>query len=158
MKGQRVTYHFLCALFILFFTTGTVLFGQARGDRVESLTEAAAGQLNVNLPLKHLHLTSSFGYRKHPLTGVVHFHEGVDLAANQDTVYSILPGKVIQVAEDGALGRYVRIKHGAVESIYGHLSAIAVQPGESVTIGQAIAITGATGKITGANLDRKSVV
>src|SRR3546814_9940794 len=83
MKGQRVTYHFLCALFILFFTTGTVLFGQARGDRVESLTEAAAGQLNVNLPLKHLHLTSSFGYRKHPLTGVGHFHEGVDLAANQ---------------------------------------------------------------------------
>src|SRR3546814_16650728 len=120
MKGQRVTYHFLCALFILFFTTGTVLFGQARGDRVESLTEAAAGQLNVNLPLKHLHLTSSFGYRKHPLTGVGHFHEGVDLAANQDTVYSILQGteigrascreRVLSVSVDLGGGRILKKK------------------------------------------------
>src|SRR3546814_10925010 len=110
MKGQRVTYHFLCALFILFFTSGTVLFGQARGDRVESLTEAAAGQLNVNLPLKHLHLTSSFGYRKHPLTGVGHFPEGLDLAANQDSVQSLLPGKVTQLAKDAAMSRYVRNK------------------------------------------------
>lgn len=152
MKGQRQTLVFLCVLFILSLTPVAALFGQAGGDHVESLTEATAGQPKVHFPLKQLRLTSSFGYRKHPLTGTGHFHEGVDLAANRDTVYSILPGKVVQVAEDGALGRYVRIKHGVIESIYGHLSVIAVQPGQRVTIGQPIAITGATGRVTGEHL------
>ncbi|MFD1257734.1 M23 family metallopeptidase [Mucilaginibacter terrae] len=106
----------------------------------------------VFLPLKHLKINSEYGYRIHPLTGKYAMHAGVDLNARHDTVYAILNGFVRSTGYDHGLSMNIRLAHGAVESIYGHLSQIFVIPADSVTAGEPIGITGATGFVTGEHL------
>lgn len=105
------------------------------------------------LPLRHLRLTSAFGWRVHPITGKFQFHKGIDLAARHDMVYSILDGVVSKIGYNRLIGNYILITHPwDVQSLYGHLSVIAVLPGEQVTLGQSIAISGGTGRVTGEHL------
>lgn len=106
----------------------------------------------VCLPLKHLKINSAYGYRIHPLTGKYALHAGVDLKAHHDTVYAILSGLVKSTGYDNGLGMNIRLAHGAVESIYGHLSQIFVLTTDSVSAGEPIGITGATGQVTGEHL------
>ena len=109
--------------------------------------------LEITLPLKHLKQTSGFGWRIHPITGEFQFHEGIDLAARNDTVFSIMNGVVTKIGNNPLIGNYILITHaGDVQSIYGHLSIIAVLPDDQVTAGQPIGITGATGRVTGEHL------
>ena len=102
------------------------------------------------LPLKHLTVTSAFGYRIHPITHLFSFHNGVDLSARRDTVYAVFDGTA-SVGYDERLGLFIAIAGGELTCTYGHLSAILISAGP-VTSGQAIAITGATGRVTGAHL------
>lgn len=106
----------------------------------------------VCLPVKTLHVTSSFGYRIHPVTGIYAFHNGVDLRANHDTVYAIVDGCVSTAGYEPVIGLNIHIEHGTVSSIYGHLSQMFVMPRDSVFAGQPIGITGATGNVTGEHL------
>jgi len=106
----------------------------------------------VCLPLRHLSLTSSYGYRIHPLTKKYSFHSGVDLRAHKDTVFAVLAGRVKSAGYDPFLGVNLRLTHGAFETSYGHLSQIFVLPGHSVTAGDAIGISGSTGRVTGEHL------
>jgi murein DD-endopeptidase MepM/ murein hydrolase activator NlpD len=105
----------------------------------------------VCLPLHQLSLTSAFGFRIHPLTGKYAFHAGVDLRAHHDTVFSVLPGTLI-VGYNAFLGIYVKITSSNLEVIYGHLSQLLVAPDQKVFPGTAVAITGATGRVTGEHL------
>ncbi|WP_345952947.1 M23 family metallopeptidase [Mucilaginibacter sp. PAMB04168] len=105
----------------------------------------------VCLPLKHLRLNSPFGYRTHPLSGVRRLHEGVDLYARRDTVYAMVDG-LARTGYDHGLGLNVRLQHGSVSAVYGHLSRILVMPQDSVRAGEPIGITGATGHVTGEHL------
>jgi murein DD-endopeptidase MepM/ murein hydrolase activator NlpD len=105
----------------------------------------------VWLPLRNLSVTSVFGFRIHPLTGRFTFHAGVDLRARHDTVFAVLPGTVT-VGYDAFLGVYVKITTGDLETIFGHLSLVLIAPGEEVFPGTAVAITGATGRVTGEHL------
>ena len=107
---------------------------------------------NVSLPLPQLRVTSSFGKRVHPVTGYPDLHKGVDLAARCDPVLSIMGGTVRDTGFNPVLGNYIGIAHGEFQSIYGHLSYILVVPGEPVTSGEVIGITGATGRVTGEHL------
>src|ERR1700761_5967510 len=112
-----------------------------------------SGYLNFSLPLQRLRQTSGFGWRVHPITGQFQFHKGIDLAARHDTVFCILDGIVSTIGHNAYIGNYVIISHpGEVQSIYGHLSAIAVSPDEQIMPGQPIGITGATGRVTGEHL------
>jgi murein DD-endopeptidase MepM/ murein hydrolase activator NlpD len=104
------------------------------------------------LPLKNLHLNSTFGYRVHPLTGRQAFHAGIDLKARKDTVFAIMDGRVAAAGFNHGLGWYIRISHGEIDSEYGHLSRVFVLPGTSVTAGEPVGITGATGRVTGEHL------
>jgi murein DD-endopeptidase MepM/ murein hydrolase activator NlpD len=105
------------------------------------------------LPLRHLRTTSGFGWRIHPITGKFQYHKGIDLAARYDTVFSILDGVVSKIGYNRLIGNYIIIAHcGDVQSLYGHLSVIAVLPGELVTARQAIGISGASGQVTGEHL------
>lgn len=104
------------------------------------------------LPLKQLHLNSGFGYRVHPVSGKVRLHEGIDLRARSDTVYAVLDGEVSAIAWGRSIGLYVRLSHGAVSTLYGHLSRVLVMPGDSVSAGRPIAVTGRTGIVTGEHL------
>jgi murein DD-endopeptidase MepM/ murein hydrolase activator NlpD len=106
----------------------------------------------VCLPLHHLILTSAYGGRIHPITGKPAFHAGIDLRARSDTVFSIMDGIVLAAAYDVSLGIYIRLDHGGIQSVYGHLSQVFVTPGDTVYAGRPIALTGATGRVTGEHL------
>lgn len=106
----------------------------------------------VCLPLKHFKINSSYGYRLHPITGKYAMHYGIDLKAHNDTAYAILDGRVSSEGYNNGLGMNIRLAHGPIESIYGHLSRLLVSPRDSVFAGQPIAITGSTGRVTGEHL------
>ncbi|WP_316777889.1 M23 family metallopeptidase [Pedobacter antarcticus] len=107
---------------------------------------------NVSLPLQQLRVNSPFGKRIHPVTGKPDLHQGIDFAARCDPVLSVMDGTVSDTGFNPILGNYVRIRHGEFQSIYGHLSYILVIPGEAVTAGQCIGVTGSTGRVTGEHL------
>lgn len=102
------------------------------------------------LPLKHLHLNSAFGYRVHPITKQYKFHNGIDLRACHDTVYAVFDGAA-SVHFDQFLGVYITVSDGAFSCYYGHLSYPLTSAGPVIS-GQAIAITGATGRVTAEHL------
>jgi murein DD-endopeptidase MepM/ murein hydrolase activator NlpD len=107
----------------------------------------------ISLPLNHLRLTSAFGYRIHPLTGSWRLHSAIDLAADRDSVLVVLDGKILKADYDPALGLFLRVAHfGDLESIYGHLSRFLAIPGQCVRAGDPIAISGASGLVTGPHL------
>lgn len=106
----------------------------------------------VCLPLKHLQVNSAFGYRIHPLTGNYALHTGVDLQARHDTVYAVLGGLVEFLGYNDHLGVYIRLQHGPIESLYGHLDEVLVRRQDLVMAGEPIAITGTTGRVTGEHL------
>jgi len=106
----------------------------------------------VCLPLKSLTVTSLFGYRIHPLTGKLEYHNGVDLRAKYDTVYAVLNGVVRSVCSDSSFGTAISLEHGEINTIYGHLSKSLVNAGDSVNACQPIAISGASGQVTAAHL------
>jgi len=104
------------------------------------------------LPLRHLSLSSGYGFRVHPVTGTYAFHSGIDLRARHDTVFAVCKGIVKVCGYDRLFGVHIILAHEAFESSYGHLSQIFVLPGDTVSAGEPIAITGATGRVTGEHL------
>lgn len=106
----------------------------------------------VCLPLKSLTVTSQFGYRVHPLTGKMEYHNGVDLRAKYDTVYAVLNGVVRSVCANVSFGKAITLDHGQVTTVYGHLYKPLVNPRDSVSAGQPIGISGASGQVTAAHL------
>ena len=106
----------------------------------------------AGLPLRHLSLTSPFGFRVHPVTGKYSFHSGIDLRARSDTVFAVLPGIVEAEGFDPLLGIFVRLQHGDIQTIYGHLSQLFVFKGDTVTPKTELGITGSTGRVTGEHL------
>jgi murein DD-endopeptidase MepM/ murein hydrolase activator NlpD len=105
-----------------------------------------------SLTLNSLRINSAFGWRTHPVTGQPAYHADIDLFARNEPVLSILDGRVKETGDDPFLGRYVRIDHGELQSIYGHLSIILVSAGDQVSAGDVIGITGNTGRTTGEHL------
>jgi murein DD-endopeptidase MepM/ murein hydrolase activator NlpD len=100
-------------------------------------------------------VTSKAGFRIHPITGRGDFHSGVDLAAHlNDRVYNLMDGFVTRAGWRGALGVAVEIYHPYpnVRSIYGHLNAFSVVPGQWVKRGQVIGFAGSTGRSTGVHV------
>jgi murein DD-endopeptidase MepM/ murein hydrolase activator NlpD len=102
-----------------------------------------------SLPLKHLAITSDFGYRIHPITKSCTFHFGTDFRAHQDTVFAIISGRAV-VRFDRFLGIYVQLTYDDLQITYGHLSQVLAV--DSVQAGDAIAITGSTGRVNGEHL------
>jgi murein DD-endopeptidase MepM/ murein hydrolase activator NlpD len=96
-------------------------------------------------------LTSPFGYRRHPITGVYKLHTGVDFAACAGTpIRAAADGVVIISGWNGAYGYAVVIDHGGgVSTLYGHCSSLLVSVGQHVRQGEIIARVGSTGLSTG---------
>jgi len=99
-------------------------------------------------------ITSSYGWRIHPILHTRRFHDGVDIAAGYGTtIRAADDGKVIFAGWKGAYGRTVIIDHGSGWStMYGHTSRIVVSRGQTVSRGQKIAEVGSTGWSTGPHL------
>ncbi|MFJ6084487.1 M23 family metallopeptidase [Streptomyces sp. NPDC092369] len=109
-------------------------------------------------PVTTLTITSPFGSRKHPLTGVTKLHTGVDFGAPKGAqVSAARDGRVEFAGMTTAYGLRVVIDHGTIdgkrlETTYSHLSALQVTAGQSVTAGSPIGLVGSTGLSTGPHL------
>ncbi len=101
------------------------------------------------------HLSSPFGYRSDPITGVSKFHSGMDFACPPgNTIYAVGDG-VIEDADSEffGYGNIVIVNHGfGYKSRYAHMSRIDVRPGQKVTRGTVLGETGQSGRVTGPHL------
>jgi murein DD-endopeptidase MepM/ murein hydrolase activator NlpD len=97
---------------------------------------------------------SGFGSRQDPINGEGAFHSGVDIEAAYGTpVRAAGDGEVTGNPMGAGYGRQVVLNHGHdLLTVYGHLSALAVVPGQHVTRGQVIGYVGQTGRATGPHL------
>ena len=112
-------------------------------------------------PLKsYSRISSEYGWRKNPVTGVNKLHAGTDFAAPGGTpIYAAASGYV-QVAgwSSGGYGNYVIIYHGsmsdgnAYSTLYGHMRSVATSAGKYVKQGELIGYVGSTGNSTGNHL------
>jgi murein DD-endopeptidase MepM/ murein hydrolase activator NlpD len=99
-------------------------------------------------------VASSFGERQDPINGEGAFHSGIDIDAPYGTpVRAAGDGNVETASMGSGYGREVVLDHGhSLLTVYGHLSAIAVMPGQHVTRGQVIGYVGQSGRATGPHL------
>lgn len=105
-------------------------------------------------------LTSTFGNRTHPITGVAGtMHNGIDIAAGVNGSASITAadsGKVVKASDTGdGYGNCVIIQHSDnYYTLYGHMApgSLKVNVGDEVTAGQQIGVMGTTGNSTGNHL------
>jgi len=99
-------------------------------------------------------VTSSFGERLDPFNGEGAFHSGIDICAPYGTpVRAAGDGDVSGEQLGAGYGRGVMVNHGHdLVTVYGHLSAIAVLPGQHVVRGQVIGYVGESGRATGPHL------
>ena len=112
-------------------------------------------------PLKsYSRISSEYGWRKNPVTGVNKLHAGTDFAAPGGTpIYAAASGYV-QVAgwSSGGYGNYVIIYHGKMSdgqqysTLYGHMRSVATSAGKYVQQGELIGYVGSTGNSTGNHL------
>ena len=106
----------------------------------------------VSLPLKNIRISSSFGMRMHPIYHKRMMHNGIDLSARYENVYSMFPGTVIKVGQDNRSGKFVTVKTGDYTISYCHLSQQYVKVNDFVNAGTIIACSGNTGASTGPHL------
>ncbi len=105
-------------------------------------------------PLRRTHITSGFGYRKHPVTHRNSFHPAVDLQGKKGTpIFTPASGVVVYAKPKNAYGNFVLIEHSyGFKTAYGHLSRFAVESGDYVNKGDIIGYVGNTGRSTGSHL------
>ncbi len=99
-------------------------------------------------------VVSEFGWRIHPVLGMRHHHDGIDIDVPTGTiVHAAAAGKVFFIGEQEGYGTTVILKHAdEYYTLYGHLSNPLVYVGQFVEIGQGIAESGNTGISTGPHL------
>ena len=101
-------------------------------------------------------VNSRWGWRYHPITGILHTHNGIDIPQPNGTpVNNIIAGLVIDVGYDeGGWGNYVRVQNDAAtkDVVYAHLSAVNVSIDDIIPQGHVIGYVGATGAATGPHL------
>ena len=123
---------------------------EAVKKEIQKLIAAAASskpQLSFTgfaCPLKsYTRISSEYGWRKNPVSGVNRLHAGIDLVAGWSS---------------GGYGNYVIIYHGsmsdgnAYSTLYGHMRSVATSAGKYVKQGELIGYVGSTGNSTGNHL------
>lgn len=102
----------------------------------------------------HGRITSTFGYRYHPILHFGRMHKGIDFgAAWGSPIVAAADGRVIRAGWAGGYGRQVRLAHGGgMVTSYSHMSRIAAEPGAIVRQGEVIGYVGSSGLSTGAHL------
>ncbi len=99
-------------------------------------------------------LSSTYGFRTHPVYKTRRFHSGIDLGTKENTpILSIESGTVVSAGFARGYGNYVVIKHnGGIKSAYAHMNKILVTKGEKVNKEDKIGLVGMTGTATGNHL------
>ena len=97
---------------------------------------------------------SGFGYRVHPIEGEVLFHYGTDYDVTEGTEIGCFgDGVVYAVGTESGYGNYIIVSHeDGWETLYAHCSQVLVTSGQTVKMGETIALSGQTGRVTGPHL------
>lgn len=105
-------------------------------------------------PVHPIYITSPFGIRRHPITGVTREHLGLDLAARRgQAVYAAAAGAVVRAGWNGSHGLQVELQHDdGLRTRYSHLSNVLVTEGQELAQGDALGLAGRTGLATGVHL------
>lgn len=113
----------------------------------------AARVAEFGLPLSGP-VTSRFGLRVHPVTGVYKLHDGVDLGASCGTpVHLPVAGIVTSAGYHGGYGYRVVVDHGGgLVSAYAHLPRVTHRPGTRLGTGDVLGLVGNSGLSTGCHL------
>ena len=121
--------------------------------RKQQREKGALGTGEMIWPLKG-RISSSFGWRHHPILKKNKFHSGIDIAVPSSTsVKAADGGRVLISGWNGGYGYYIAIDHGnGISTAYAHNSRLLVKEGELVYQGQEIAKSGSTGLSTGPHL------
>jgi murein DD-endopeptidase MepM/ murein hydrolase activator NlpD len=101
-----------------------------------------------------LEMTSGFGVRNDPFLRSPAMHTGLDFRADMgDPARATAAGTVTIAGWNAGYGKMVEVDHGnGLATRYAHLSAIDVQVGENIRIGQVVGRVGSTGRSTGPHL------
>ena len=99
-------------------------------------------------------ISSTFGYRKSPFTGLREFHKGLDIATRKGTpILATADGVVTFAGTKGLMGNLIVIDHGyGMVTRYAHIYKILKKRGDAVKKGDTIALVGSTGRSTGSHL------
>ena len=110
------------------------------------------GSLVWPVPCSHT-VTSRFGWRVHPITGTERYHNGMDIDGyghDGDIIIACDAGVVVAAQWSDSYGYYIMIDHGnGMQTLYAHMSGMAVSYGAKVSQGQTIGYLGSTGWSTG---------
>ncbi len=108
----------------------------------------------IRTPAPGAPITSGFGARSDPFLGRPAFHAGIDFEESYgEPVRATAAGRVTVAGPSGGYGNMVEIDHGGgLTTRFGHMSSIAVVPGQQVTIGAILGRVGSTGRSTGPHL------
>lgn len=122
--------------------------------KLDSLEQGVISIPSVHPISADLHFSSYFGVRSDPFRGTAAMHAGVDIPGAKGTpIHATADGIVERAGRAGGYGNLVEIDHGkGIETRYGHLSKILVEPNQRVKRGQVIALMGSTGRSTGSHL------
>ncbi len=106
------------------------------------------------VPYSNSYISSPYGYRNDPISGVYKFHSGIDITmpgAYGKNLVAVKAGTVIRAVHSGSgYGNYIMIDHGGgFVSLYGHCSKLAVKVGDKVSQSQVVAYIGSSGYSTG---------
>ena len=133
--------------------SGERLFIPGKALDQETLKKAL-GELFITPLVGNYRLTSAYGYRADPFTGVRSFHTGIDLAINTGTpIKASMEGKIATAGWNNVYGNYVIITHSnGYRTLYAHMQKYIVATGQKVNQGETIGYVGSTGYSTGPHL------
>lgn len=129
-----------------------LLIKEIKEGREEALESSNVTYIKGKWPLENYrYISSGYGYRTHPITKKLNFHNGIDIPAPKNTsVIASDDGIVIFAGYKNGYGNVVEIEHfDNKKTLYAHNNSIVVNEGQVVKRGQVIAKVGSTGDSTG---------
>ena len=123
-----------------------------------SASGGSSASSGLRYPVSNVHVTSRYGMRVHPVTGVYKLHDGTDFRAYCGTpIRAAASGRVLWARYRVGYGNQVAIDHGVVRgdplmTSYSHLSRFSASWGERVSAGEVIGYSGSTGYSTACHL------
>lgn len=133
--------------------------GAAAPHQAPSATEVSyetvAREVAFATPVEGYAVNSNFGMRRHPVSGKMKAHKGVDIAAPTGApVEASAEGVVLRTGyQASGFGNFVEVRHpNGLTTVYAHLSRVEVAQGERVHQGEALGKVGSTGLSTGPHL------
>jgi murein DD-endopeptidase MepM/ murein hydrolase activator NlpD len=139
-------------------SSGSSSSGSSSSGSSSGSSSSGSSSSPLSYPVSNPFVTSPYGMRTHPITGVYKLHDGTDFRAYCGVpIRASRSGKVQWANYRGAYGNQVMIDHGSVGgthlmSSYSHLQSFAVSAGASVSTGQVIGYSGTTGYSTACHL------